>query len=241
MSRVRRRFSLSMFSVLGLDVVVFIALVLFIIFHATSPAPVPVQPRPEATVVAPPDDFGDGAQSQQSLQLQVLPGVLTLRTYPLGSNPNASTVVLKKSQQANSTTAQFSGQLNVMVVTDERSGEFGWSLSASVSRVGRSRFAGGSRVFIAPTCGEATDRQGFDYKKSGKVVVNNYREVTSAPGHFVGKPAVITGTVVLCSKDLSKSLVSQSTSGLYSVGGKITVDQPASSLPYVAVLTITLF
>ena len=172
MSRVRRRFSLSMFSVLGLDVVVFIALVLF--FHATSPAPVPVQPRPEATVVAPPDDFG-------------------------------------------------------------------WSLSASVSRVGRSRFAGGSRVFIAPTCGEATDRQGFDYKKSGKVVVNNYREVTSAPGHFVGKPAVITGTVVLCSKDLSKSLVSQSTSGLYSVGGKITVDQPASSLPYVAVLTITLF
>jgi hypothetical protein len=95
-------------------------------------------------------------------------------------------------------------------------------------------------ITIAPACEEATAAEGFDYDEKGAVLLKGYEAWMSAPGHLAGPVKRAVGTVVLCEKDQKQGLASQSTGGIYSVGGIVALDAPNSVTNPQLLLTLML-
>ena len=182
---------------------------------------------------------GEGG-SKQEVRLAVVAGGLTLRTYPLGKNPDATTMaVIKVVNEPDHT--HWASRINLLTVTDARSGSVGWTLTANVSPLDPKRvWPMDTAITIAPACEEATAAEGFDYAEKGAVLLKGYEAWMSAPGHLAGPVKRAVGTVVLCEKDQKQGLASQSTGGIYSVGGIVALDAPNSVTNPQLLLTLML-
>ncbi|MEI7647475.1 MAG: hypothetical protein WCJ48_04190 [Actinomycetes bacterium] len=206
--------------------------------HTDAEILLPTPPR----VVQPDEELflnGEGG-SNQEVRLAVVAGGLTLRTYPLGKNPDATTMAVIKAVKEPDRT-HWASRINLLTVTDARSGSLGWTLTANVSPLDPKRvWPADARITIAPACEEATAAEGFDYDEKGAVLLKGYEAWMSAPGHLAGPAKRAVGTVVLCEKDQKQGLASQSTGGIYSVGGIVALDAPHSVTNPQLLLTLTL-
>jgi hypothetical protein len=148
------------------------------------------------------------------------------------------------------------GTLNDITVSDNRGGAYGWSLTADVvdpdgagpQLEGFNGLAGSqiseSALAITPTCAAAGPSNAWDYSAVGQVVLAGFDGTLVAPGQTAGIPAQSLGggAISLCTKSTATNATTQTTGGVYNVGGTLQLLVPAfqAADKYTAVLQVTL-
>ena len=108
-----------------------------------------------------------------------------------------------------SATQSLTGCINRVHVTDQRGGNFGWSLTATMPNFtdAAAHSIANSNLAISPLC--AVDGNPL-----------------TAGGVTAGGPQTFAGTVTLCTKDTTVNATSQSTAGEYDVNGLLNLTVP---------------
>jgi hypothetical protein len=149
----------------------------------------------------------------------------------------------------------ITGRLNDITVSDNRGSSFGWSLTANVTDPDAAgplpasfNGTGGNTIAatalsISPTCSAATNSTAWDYDAPGQTAIAGFDSALIAPGFFAGSANQQFGSsVTLCNKSTLVNTTTQSTGGVYNVGGTLGLVVPAFQAAdrYTAVVTITL-
>jgi hypothetical protein len=186
---------------------------------------------------------GAGCETAQEVNISIVSGDLTQRTYASGPNPNSTTINLDTKISPLAPTL-ISSPLNEVIITDQRGGTSGWSLTASLTSFQSpgGQTIGGSRASINPVCAGATTSNAFDPTSPTIQLIPGFDPSTVAPGLATGGLQTLGSTINLCTKSAATGTISQSTSGVYSLSGTFNLDLPAfqAAGDYVAVLTVTL-
>jgi hypothetical protein len=186
---------------------------------------------------------GAGCDTAQEVNISIVSGDLTQRTYASGPNPNSTTIDLDTKISPLAPTL-ISSPLNEVIITDQRGGTSGWSLTASLTsfETPGGQTIGGSRASITPVCAAATTSNAFDPTSPTIQLIPGFDPSTVAPGLATGGLQTLGSTINLCTKSAATGTISQSTSGVYSLSGTFNLDLPAfqAAGDYVAVLTVTL-
>jgi hypothetical protein len=186
---------------------------------------------------------GAGCDTAQEVNISIVSGDLTQRTYASGPNPNSTTINLDTKISPLAPTL-ISSPLNEVIITDQRGGTSGWSLTASLTSFESpgGQTIGGSRASINPVCAGATTSNAFDPTSPTIQLIPGFDPSTVAPGLATGGLQTLGSTINLCTKSAATGTISQSTSGVYSLSGTFNLDLPAfqAAGDYVAVLTVTL-
>lgn len=190
---------------------------------------------------------GGGCNTEQSVTVTVLAGNLTQRAYPTGGNPNATTIALGSITTPLGLTA-VPGNMNSITVSDNRGGDFGWSLNAVLTD-----FTGAlgntidnSNLTITPSCAISADGAAFGYglttNDPAGTPIPFYSSALSATGVSSATSSNLNGTVNLCTKDGTNNLTTQTTGGVYTVIAPVSLNVPAFQAAdvYSAKMTITL-
>ncbi len=208
---------------------------------------------------------GAGCGTDQIARVSILQGSLTQRAYvnsatttgstdgsattspvlgTTNANTNATTVNLGTITSPLAPTAVV-GTLNDITISDTRGGSYGWSLTATLTGFSGStgKSIANSALRATPSCLAATNSTAWDYTAAGKSLIPNFDSTLIAPGQSAGGSGQsFGGTVSLCTKNTDENLTTDTTGGLYNIGGSLTLAIPAfqSADRYTATMTITL-
>jgi len=207
---------------------------------------------------------GPGCLTGQKVQVSVLQGVLTQRTYvtatPTVGSTDQSSVLSPVRGTTNVNTSPTTinlgtitsplaptaiiGNLNDITVSDSRGGTFGWSLTASLTN-----FAGAtgkainkSTLSVTPSCVPATNSTAWDYTAGTKTSLTGFDSSLVASGQTAGATQGFSTVVSLCTKDTTVNETTQTTGGVFNITAPLTLTIPAFQAAdvYVAIMTITL-
>jgi hypothetical protein len=204
---------------------------------------------------------GGTCNTKQNVNVSVLEGQLNQRAYTnstptTGSSNSTATTPVAGTSNVNSdpTTINLgtvttplaptaiTGRLNDIVVSDNRGGTFGWSLTATMPNF--TSTTGGvianSRATVTPSCAAATSTTALDYITG--VAIPGFDATKNAPGESAGASLDLSATRNLCTKTTATNADTGSSGGVYNVGGTIVLTVPAFQLAgkYVTTMTITL-
>jgi hypothetical protein len=204
---------------------------------------------------------GGTCNTKQNVNVSVLEGQLNQRAYTnstptTGSTNSAAVSPVAGTSNVNSdpTTINLgtvttplaptaiTGRLNDIVVSDNRGGVFGWSLTATMPNF--TSTTGGvianSRATVTPSCAAATNLTALDYITG--VAIPGFDATKNAPGTTAGTALDLSATRNLCTKSTATNVDTGSSGGVYNVGGTIVLTVPAFQLAgkYVTTMTITL-
>ena len=204
---------------------------------------------------------GGTCNTKQNVNVSVTEGQLNQRAYTNAtptsgsSNSTATTPVAGTSNvNSNPTTINLgtvsvplaptaiTGRLNDIVVSDNRGGTFGWSLTATMPNF--TSTTGGvianSRATVNPSCVAATSLTALDYTTG--VAIVGFDSTKNAPGESAGASLDLSATRNLCTKTTATNTDTGSSGGVYNVGGTIVLTVPAFQKAgvYVTTMTITL-
>ncbi len=207
---------------------------------------------------------GPGCLTGQKVNLSVLQGVLTQRTYvtttpAVGSTDQsgiAAPVRGTTNVNASATTINLGtitsplaptpivGSLNEITVSDSRGGTFGWALTADLTNFtgATGKSISKAKLSITPSCSAATNSTAWDYNAVGKTAISGFDATYNAPGQSAGGQQAFSSTVSLCTKDTTVNATTGTTGGVFIVTAPVTLTVPAFQAAdvYVATMTITL-
>jgi hypothetical protein len=148
------------------------------------------------------------------------------------------------------------GTLNDITVSDNRGGAFGWSLTADITDPDGAGALGASlngtlgndipktALSVSPTCVTASETTAWDYDAVGQTVIPGFDPTLNAPGQLAGSANQSFGAsaITLCTKSTATNATTQTTGGIYNVGGTVRLLLPAfqAADKYAGVMTITL-
>ena len=209
------------------------------------------------------NEYPDSCATTQNINISVVQGQLTQRTYVNASpstgsiaNTDSAPVVGTSNFNPDPTTinlgsitsplapAAIVGTLNDITVSDNRGGSYGWTLSAELEDfVGNpSGSISKGQLTVTAACQAATSLDAWDYASSTKTAISGFDGSLNAPGAFAYGAQDFSSVVNLCTKDTQENSISQTTGGVYNVSGALTLTVPAfqAAARYVATMTVTL-
>jgi hypothetical protein len=204
---------------------------------------------------------GGTCNTKQNVNVSVLEGQLNQRAYTNATptsgsvnSPATTPVVGTSNVNSDATTINLgtvttplaptaiTGRLNDIVVSDNRGGTLGWSLTATMPNF--TSTTGGvianSRATVTPSCAAATSLTALDYITG--IAIPGFDATKNAPGTTAGTALDLSATRNLCTKTTATNTDTGSSGGVYNVGGTIVLTVPAFQLAgkYVTTMTITL-